>query len=170
MLYVEVMPQSAPLNLRAMAKTAEDRQRDREATAARLREAVEHSGMDLTAARKVLALALGVSGAAVGQALNAVTEMSAPNCAKAARALGVSCYWLATGEGSMLDKLSPEAQRVAEQIDALRKDPDPDRLKWALQVAGLVFTRRPRTAAEMGALVASLSAEAPPTPAHPPHQ
>lgn len=174
MLYAEHLTGGlAALTLPAMVDP-EERARlareQREAAGRRLAIAIEHKGMDSTAGRKVLENVLGVSKAAISQALKGDTMLTAPNMAKAARELGVSCYWLATGEGEMTEQFSPEAARVAQQIDALRKDPDPDRLKWALQVAGLVFTRRPQSASEMVALVASLSAEGQPTPAHPTRQ
>jgi transcriptional regulator with XRE-family HTH domain len=92
---------------------------------------------------------------------------------KFAKVYGVSPYWLALGEGPMVLEtvmLSPEALRVAQQIDALRNDPDPDRLKWALQMGELVFTERPRTAAQMVALVAALSGEPLPTAAPAPQR
>jgi transcriptional regulator with XRE-family HTH domain len=174
MLYAESSARTlAPLTLRSMVESEEKARlsrEQREAAGRRLAEAIEHQKMDSTAGRKVLANALGVTTAAIGQALAGRTMLTAPNMAKAARELGVSCYWLATGEGEMGEQFSPEAARVAQQIDALRKDPDPDRLKWALQVAGLVFTRRPQSASEMVALVASLSAEVQPMPVHPTHQ
>lgn len=45
---------------------------------------------------------MGISPSAVAQLLSGASKsMTAENCARAARFLGVNGYWLATGEGSM---------------------------------------------------------------------
>jgi transcriptional regulator with XRE-family HTH domain len=52
--------------------------------------------------RAELAAKLGVSVQAIGQVVNGDSKtMSAENTVRAARALEVDAYWLATGEGSM---------------------------------------------------------------------
>lgn len=47
---------------------------------------------------------MGVSVSSVGQVINGNGAQSAENCARAARFLGVSHYWLATGVGPMLER------------------------------------------------------------------
>lgn len=61
---------------------------------------------------------LPVSYQAIKKVLDGSSKsFSAENCAKAARYLGVSIYWLATGEGNMLDDQQPHAvNMVAERI------------------------------------------------------
>lgn len=67
--------------------------------AQRLTAAMEHAGQKTTA----LALNLGVSYQAVKKVLDGKsTSLNAANNARAARFLGVSADWLATGSGSML--------------------------------------------------------------------
>lgn len=72
------------------------------------------------ASRRALADAVGISVAAVSLVLSGQTsQMTAENTARAARYLGISMHWLATGEGSMLDDVSPEAMEIARQLDRL---------------------------------------------------
>lgn len=42
--------------------------------------------------------------------------MNAANCARAARALGVHCLWLATGEGPMADTATQLLRDVAHKL------------------------------------------------------
>jgi plasmid maintenance system antidote protein VapI len=54
--------------------------------------------------RKDLAAHLGVSVQSIGQVINGPTvAMTAENAARSARFLGVSTFWLATGEGSPME-------------------------------------------------------------------
>jgi transcriptional regulator with XRE-family HTH domain len=63
----------------------------------RLEEALRIAGKE----RKDLADALGVSAQAIGQVIKGDTKaLTAENCARAARFLGVDFYWLATGDGT----------------------------------------------------------------------
>lgn len=60
---------------------------------------------DAKKTRKELADHLGVAPQSIGQVINGPTvAMTAENCAKAAKFLGVSGYWLATGDGEMIEK------------------------------------------------------------------
>ena len=66
----------------------------------RLKEAIAYAKKS----RGWLAAQIGVSESAITMVLTGKAKsMSAPNCAKAAKALGVSGYWLATGEGEIAD-------------------------------------------------------------------
>jgi transcriptional regulator with XRE-family HTH domain len=87
----------------------------------RLKAALDHAKLGSEAdARRQLGEALGVSAAAISQVLTGSTRaMTAENTAKAARFLGVSIYWLATGEGPMLEELSPDALKIARQLDRI---------------------------------------------------
>lgn len=67
---------------------------------ARISAALAHAKRD----RQELAAHLGVSEQAVGQVINGHTKaMSAYNAARAARFLGVSFYWLCTGQGHIVE-------------------------------------------------------------------
>lgn len=67
----------------------------------RLKAALEHAG--LTPVQ--LASRLGVTRQAIENAVKGRSEsLSAENCAKAGRVLGVDLYWLATGDGEMVNK------------------------------------------------------------------
>lgn len=58
--------------------------------------------------RKELAKELGVSVQSIGQVINGPTiAMTADNSARSARFLGVSGFWLATGEGEMIESMAP---------------------------------------------------------------
>lgn len=89
----------------------------------RLAHAIELAKSD----RQALAVGLGISAQAVGQALGGATKaLTAENNAKAARVLGVDAYWLATGEGEprpalMKERaaLSPSAVEFAAAFDKL---------------------------------------------------
>lgn len=66
----------------------------------RLRDALNYAKKS----RGWLAEQLGVTESAITMILTGrAKSMSAPNCVKAAKALGVSGYWLATGDGEMAD-------------------------------------------------------------------
>lgn len=68
--------------------------------AERLQEAMDM----VRCSRTELARALSVSPAAVGLVLSGSSKsLSAENCARAARRLGVSYFWLATGEGPVFE-------------------------------------------------------------------
>lgn len=68
--------------------------------AERLTRALDHAGKS----RAELARAIGVSPQAIGGLMSGATKaLTAENNFKAARALGVSAYWLATGEGTESD-------------------------------------------------------------------
>jgi len=55
-----------------------------------------------SATPRSLSVALGVSVQAIGQTLSGATRaLTAENCAKAAKFLGVDLFWLATGVGEM---------------------------------------------------------------------
>lgn len=81
--------------------------------------------------RKELADHLGISPQSVGQVINGPTvAMTADNSARSAAYLGVSGYWLATGEGTMLESgISQDALRHGETdfLDALRLLDEPER-------------------------------------------
>ncbi|MBX3634026.1 MAG: helix-turn-helix transcriptional regulator [Rubrivivax sp.] len=63
---------------------------------------------------------LGVSTSAVAQVINGASRsLTAENCLRAARFLGVSPYWLATGEGAMLES-TPMLQEPAPRWIATR--------------------------------------------------
>lgn len=82
--------------------------------ASRLSKALAHSKKK----RKALAAALGVSVQAIGQVLNGDTKaMSADNCARAARFLGIDGYWLATGDGDMTDGEEAELLAFFRQLN-----------------------------------------------------
>jgi transcriptional regulator with XRE-family HTH domain len=72
----------------------------------RLKLALEHSGKSVAELARQLVSPTGrtgVSETSVHQVLRGETRsQTAENCALAARFLGVSYYWLATGRGSML--------------------------------------------------------------------
>ena len=56
---------------------------------------------------------LRISPQGMGQILNGTTKaMSADNAARAARFLGVSIYWLCTGEGPMLETTAISARTL----------------------------------------------------------
>ncbi|HTH08992.1 MAG TPA: hypothetical protein VMA55_05445, partial [Acidovorax sp.] len=72
----------------------------------RLQQALNHSKKE----RKDLAKAIGRSVQAVGLVINGQSKaFTAENNANAADYLGVSSYWLATGEGSMIQDQLPAA-------------------------------------------------------------
>lgn len=72
----------------------------------RLEEALNHANQS----RKALAAHLGISVQSVGQVINGPTvAMAAENSVRAARFLGVSVHWLATGEGTMLEETEAPA-------------------------------------------------------------
>ena len=74
--------------------------------AERLAGAMKHSG----ATKTTLANAIGISYQAVKKVLDGGSRsLSAENNAKAARFLGVSSHWLATGDGEMLEGASSSA-------------------------------------------------------------
>lgn len=67
---------------------------------ARLKNALSYAGKS----RGWLAAQLGVTESAITMVLTGrAKSMSAANCARAAKALGVSGLWLATGDGEMAD-------------------------------------------------------------------
>lgn len=78
--------------------------------------------------RRELAAHLGVSEQAVGQVINGHTKaMSAYNAARAARFLGVSFYWLCTGQGRIVEPAAlpardwPFRRVTADDIRSLRE-------------------------------------------------
>lgn len=95
----------------------------------RLRRALELSGMPVAQLAKVLVNQqgeMGVSRQAVYAVLRGESKsMSAENAARAAKALGVDWYWLATGEGS------PKPP-VTDTGGALRPSSDPSAVLSAM--------------------------------------
>lgn len=71
----------------------------------RLQRALDYKGCSRADLARVLRSpkgTMGVSESAIGQLLDGKSKsMSAENCERAARYLGVDSYWLATGEGTM---------------------------------------------------------------------
>lgn len=85
--------------------------------AERLAGAMKHSG----ATKTTLANAIGISYQAVKKVLDGGSRsLSAENNAKAARFLGVSSHWLATGDGEML-----EGPRSSAAVGAHRPTQEP---------------------------------------------
>jgi transcriptional regulator with XRE-family HTH domain len=83
----------------------------------RLAEALKHAGKS----RGQLAAVLGVTEAAIGALVRGTSkQMTGENLIRAARFLGVNPYWLATGEESMLDEMTPEAREIAKRLDQLK--------------------------------------------------
>lgn len=67
--------------------------------------------------RQWLADRIGISYASITQALNGQTKnFTAANTARAARALGVDHYWLATGEGALRADMSTVWRDVARNL------------------------------------------------------
>lgn len=67
----------------------------------RLKSALEHAGMTPVQ----LASRLGVTRQAIENAVKGRSDsLSAENCAKAARVMSVDGYWLATGDGEMVNQ------------------------------------------------------------------
>lgn len=85
--------------------------------AARLKDAMAHASVD----NRKLAKHLDVSRQAIDQALAGKTaSLSALNSALAAKFLGVSTHWLATGEGEMLASEAKESDMLTnEERDVL---------------------------------------------------
>jgi transcriptional regulator with XRE-family HTH domain len=91
--------------------------------------------------RDGLAKALGISVQAISQVITGVTKaMTAENTVKAARHLGVSAYWLATGDGAakssqaLRESLSDEAISYAAEFDAMTET-EREQFKMLLAVA-----------------------------------
>jgi hypothetical protein len=99
-------------------------------------------------------------------ASNAATISNVEQVAKAFRLEAWQMLHPTIGRGEGLG-FSPEAAEVARHLDSLRDDPDPDKLKWALQMTNMLFTDRPKTPEETGALVAMLLSTSVQTPATP---
>lgn len=65
---------------------------------------------------------LGISSSALSQVLTGGSKaMSAENCVRAARYLGVSSWWLATGEGPMVEHAPTTQAEVREELATYRK-------------------------------------------------
>jgi len=72
----------------------------------RLEHALQFSGIS----RKDLCLAIGVTLQALGQVLSGKTKaLTSENSAKAARFLKIDHYWLATGQGQIIDTASHQS-------------------------------------------------------------
>lgn len=70
--------------------------------------------------RVAFSKAIGISPQATALVLSGQTKaLTAENTAHAARALRVNHYWLATGEGSMAEAMSPEASEAARLMDSV---------------------------------------------------
>lgn len=84
----------------------------------RLKAAMEHAKVS----REALREKLSVTRVAIDKLLDGRSKaMSAENCAYAARYMGVSIYWLATGKGEMCASESlPAAHMAAESIAEYR--------------------------------------------------
>lgn len=104
---------------------AMSRKYDHATFAGRLGDALEKSGrsrIELAAVLRSSKGEMGVSQAAVGQALGGDTKaLTAENCARAARFLGVDGYWLATGEGEMVAKLTGEEELALQHLRDVRR-------------------------------------------------
>lgn len=67
--------------------------------------------------RTALAAAVGISRVSISQVISGSSNaMSAENCARAARALQVNQYWLATGEGEMTDREATQGPPDIETV------------------------------------------------------
>ena len=90
----------------------------------RLRAAFDRKGCsraDLAAKLRSSKGTLGISAAAIGEALNGGSKsLSAENAALAARFLGVDVFWLCTGEGSMVPQQEPQPNLSARDAQLLR--------------------------------------------------
>jgi len=90
----------------------------------RLEQALHLAG----SSRKDLCRAIGVTLQALGQVLSGKTKaLTSENSAKAARFLRVDHYWLATGEGKMIDQarhyaLSEDAESLHAVWDAASEE------------------------------------------------
>lgn len=85
-------------------------------------ERLEHAIKLAKSSRAAVAQATGRSVQAIGQVIRGDTgALTAENSARAARALGVNHYWLATGEGSATS--SADCPLSQELIDELAKLP-----------------------------------------------
>ena len=120
----------------------------------RLREALQASGVT----RAALAKALGVTHQAVAQALSGNTKgFTAINNALAAKVLGVSPLWLATGKGLRQDlgeRLGPLTEAEVTLIEVLRALPEEVRNEAsaaARQVANEYLSRVTALVARSGA-------------------
>jgi transcriptional regulator with XRE-family HTH domain len=88
--------------------------------AARLKRAMEHA--KYTGDRKALAHELGISVAAVGQALTGITAFGADTNAKAADLLNVRPLWLANGEGPMEATPRRRGSALQTRLEELPED------------------------------------------------
>ncbi|ADV01284.1 hypothetical protein Alide_3567 [Alicycliphilus denitrificans BC] len=99
----------------------------------RLQAAMDHSKVS----REVLRAKLSVTRVAIDKLLDGRSKaMSAENCAHAARFMGVSIYWLATGLGEMCPEDSdrtPTTHMAAECVAHYRSKPE----WWPMQTVTL---------------------------------
>jgi transcriptional regulator with XRE-family HTH domain len=106
----------------------------------RLQDALDSAGKtraQLAAVLRSTDDTMGVSPSAIGQVISGATKaLTAENCARAARFLGVSNYWLATGLGPMRDQPAASGLVVAERPPTFGLDDE------ALVTALRAFLRR----------------------------
>ncbi len=89
--------------------------------------------------RAKLARALGISVQAIGAVINGKSKsLSAENCSRAARYLGVNTDWLAAGFGKMLLNSNEEPVQMSdwpfEAIDLDAWEKIPDRVKGKIEL------------------------------------
>lgn len=85
---------------------------------------------------------MGISPSGIGQLLDGKSKsMTAENCARAARFLGVNSYWLATGEGSIAEPAN--LPLLAAEPAPLFENPEDLLGRFAALLARVPDTMRP---------------------------